>query len=149
MNLETSLAIVMSAIAVISTIAGPIITSAITCYHDSKQYRKRFLDEHKHEAIERYLRTIGRFAFGEHYDDQRDLGEAMSEIFMYSPEELWPDIQKINKDIVTLLEIKLYNDRKPLVTNLQNSYLELCKKFAPYRRSDEEHKRNRTGKNNK
>lgn len=142
MNLETSLAIVMSAIAVISTVAGPIITSAITCYHDSKQYRKRFLDEHKHEAIERYLRTIGRFAFGEHYDDQRDLGEAMSEIFMYSPEELWPDIQKINKDIVTLLEIKLYNDRKPLVKNLQNSYLELCKKFAPYRRSDKKHKRN-------
>lgn len=142
MNLETSLAIVMSAIAVISTVAGPIITSAITCYHDSKQYRKRFLDEHKHEAIERYLRTIGRFAFGEHYDDQKDLGEAMSEIFMYSPEELWPDIQKINKDIVTLLEIKLYNDRKPLVTNLQNSYLELCKKFAPYRRSDKKHERN-------
>lgn len=143
MDLGTTLAITISAIAVISTVIGPVLTAAITCLHESSMYKKRFLTEHEHEAIEKYLRTVGRFAFGEHYDDQKDLGEAISEIFMYAPEELWTDIQKVNKDIISLLEIKSHNDRKPFVTDLQKSYLELCKRFAPYRRSTKKHKRRR------
>lgn len=149
MDLATTLAITISAVAVISTVIGPVLTAAITCLHESSMYKKRFIIEHENEAIEKYLHTVGRYAFGEHYDDKKDFGEAISEIFMYTPEELWDDIQKINAQIVSLLEIKLHSDRKPYVTELQKSYLVLCRKFAPYRRSTKKNKRRRTKQNGK
>ena len=80
MDSGTILAITISAIALLSTIIGPMITARITCRHEERMYKKRFLTEHEHEAIERYLRIVGRYVFGKAYDDQKDLGEAFSEI---------------------------------------------------------------------
>ena len=149
MNIETLIAIIVSVIALLSTIIGPIITAKRTCNHEKEMYKLRFYKEHEHEVIERYLRVVGRFAFGQHYDDQKDLGEALSEIFMYAPKELWDDIQSINSKIISILNIKLNSDRNVHMPELQQLYVKLCKSFAPYRRSDEEYKRNRPGKNNK
>lgn len=146
MNLENSLAITISAVAVISTVIGPVLTATITCLHESSMYKKRFLTEHEHEAIEKYLHTVGRFAFGEHYDDQKDFGEAISEIFMYAPKELWEDIQNINNDIIVLLATQTRSEKKPYISALQKSYLSLCEKFAPYRRSKKKYKYRRPKK---
>lgn len=136
MNTETLIAIIVSVIALLSTIIGPMITAWRTCKHEKEMYKLRFYKEHEHEVIERYLRVVGRFAFGQHYDDQKNLGEALSEIFMYAPEELWDDIQSINSEIISILNIKLNSDRNVHMPELQQSYIKLCRSFAPYRRSD-------------
>lgn len=149
MDLGTILAITISAIALLSTIIGPMITASITCRHEERMYKKRFLTEHEHEAIERYLRIVGRYVFGKAYDDQKDLGEAFSEIYMYVPRELWGRIQLINDDIVSLLDAKDNEERKKLTTQLRESYLLLCEHLAPLRRSDEKKQKHRSKKNNK
>lgn len=149
MNIETLIAIIVTVIALLSTIIGPMITARRTCRHEKEMYKLRFYKEHEHEAIERYLRVVGRFAFGQHYDDQKDLGEALSEIFMYAPKELWDDIQSINDKIISILGIKSNSDRSVQMPGLQKSYVKLCRDFAPYRRSNEECKRSRTGKDGK
>ena len=149
MELGTILAIIISAVAVLSTIIGPMITAKITCMHEEKMYKKRFLTEHEHEAIERYLRIVGRYVFGKSYDDQKDLGEAFSEIYMYVPRELWGSIKLINDDIVSLLDAKTADERNRLTTQLRSSYLLLCEKLAPLRRSDEKDQKRRPEKNKK
>ena len=148
MDLATVIAIIISATAVLASIIGPMITAAITCRHERKMYKKRFLMEHEHEVIERYLRTIGRYAFGNAPEDQKDLGDAMSEIFMYAPIELHDDLQNINNQIIELMGCS-YDDEWQRAANLRKSYLELCEKFAPYRRSGKIRKKYRHKRKNK
>ena len=148
MELGTILAIIISAVAVLSTIIGPMITAKITCVHEEKMYKKRFLTEHEHEAIERYLQTIGRYAFGENYEDKKDLGNAISEIFMYAPSELWGDIKNINAELINFMDSSYsHGDRKQQKMQLQKSYLSLCEKFASLRRSDKKDQKHRPEKN--
>lgn len=150
MDLGTILAITISAIALLSTIIGPMITASITCRHEERMYKKRFLTEHEHEAIERYLQTVGRYAFGENYEDKKDLGNAISEIFMYAPSELWDDIKSINEQLINFMDSSYHSgDRKQQKIQLQKSYLSLCEKFASLRRSDEKKQKHRSKKNNK
>ena len=138
MDTGTILAIIISAVAVISTIIGPMITAGITCRHEKTMYAKRFYIEHEHEVIELYLHVVGRFAFGKDYDDQKDLGDAISEIFMYAPKELWPDIQNINAKMMDLLHHHEYKEGLTLTDDLRTAYFDLCEKFASLRRSAEE-----------
>ena len=150
MELGTILAIIISAVAVLSTIIGPMITAKITCEHEEKMYRKRFLTEHQHEAIERYLQTVGRYAFGENYEDLKDLGNAVSEIFMYTPPELWDDIKNINKQLMDFADSSYHTgERKHNKIILRQSYFSLCEKFASLRRSDEKDQKRRPEKNKK
>ena len=147
MDLATVIAIIISATAVLASIIGPMLTAAITCHHERKMYKKRFLLEHEHEVIERYLRTIGRYAFGNAPEDQKDLGDAMSEIFMYAPIELHDDRQSINTQLIELMGCS-YDDEWQRAANLRKSYLELCEKFAPYRRSGKIRKKYRHDRKN-
>lgn len=149
-DVGTVIAIIVSAIALLSTIIGPMITAKITCRHEEKMYKKRFLTEHEHEAIERYLQTVGRYAFGENYEDKKDLGNAISEIFMYAPSELWDDIKSINEQLINFMDSSYHSgDRKQQKIQLQKSYLSLCEKFASLRRSDEKDQKHRSEKNKK
>lgn len=143
MDIATVIAIIISATAVLSSVIGPMITAAITCRHERKMYQKRLLLEHEHEVIERYLRTIGRYAFGNAREDQKDLGDAISEIFMYAPIELHADLQNINNLIIELMSSN-YDHAWQLRTKLRKSYLELCEKFAPYCRSEKTSKKRRS-----
>lgn len=150
MDIGTIFAIIISAVAVLSTIIGPMITAKITCRHEEKMYKKRFLTEHEHEAIERYLQTVGRYAFGENYEDKKDLGNAISEIFMYAPKELWDDIKSINEQLTNFMVSSYHSgDREQQKARLCKSYLSLCEKFAALRRSDEQQKNKRSKKNKK
>ena len=149
MDIATTIAIIVSATAVLASVIGPMITAAITCHHESKMYKKRFLLEHEHEVIERYLRTAGRYAFGKDHEDQKDLGDATSEIYMYAPIELHEDIQSINEQIIDLISSNRYNDIPQKNVALRKSYLALCEKFAPYRRSGKIGKKHGTKRKNK
>ncbi len=150
MDSGTILAITISAIALLSTIIGPMITAKITCRHEEKMYKKRFLTEHEHQAIERYIQTVGRYAFGENYEDQKDLGNAISEIFMYAPKELWNDIKNINEQLIDFIDSSYHSgDRQQQKILFRKSYLSLCEKFAALRRSDEQQKNKRSKKNKK
>ena len=138
MDTGTTIAIIVSATAVLSTIIGPMITAKIKCKHEKDMYSKRFLVEHEHEVIERYLHIVGRFVFGKDYSDQKDLGDAISEIFMYVPKELWPDIRSINNQMVRLLRTRDQVEYVRYTDELRLAYFDLCEKFSDLRRSAEE-----------
>ncbi|MBQ8836423.1 MAG: hypothetical protein IJ002_03040 [Clostridia bacterium] len=137
MEFSPVIAIVISAAAFLTSIAGPFLTAHIQCKHEQKMYHKRFRIEHEHEVIERYLKTAGKYCFSLDYNDMRDFGEASAEIFMYAPKELWDDIKALNTQISVISRVGDYDKSKQLRTQLQESYLSLCENFSVLRRTSE------------
>ena len=140
MDISTLLAIGVSAIAVISTVAVPFITTKLSCSHEQKMYDKRFASEHAHEVIEQYIRSLGHYIFGGEFDAYLSLGEASAEIFMYAPKELWEDIRNFNAKMAAISQVENYTEQKARLKALQPEYLSLCEKFAPLRRESEQKK---------
>ena len=124
------IAIIISVAAFATAVLGPLITTWITCAHDSKMHKKRFYEEHKQQVIENYLKSVGKFVFTTNWDDRRDFGESTAEIFMYAPKRLWPIIRSINSKISQYITTQgTDNERKTAVKDLQNCYFELCEEF--------------------
>ena len=115
--------------------AGPFFTALINSIHESRMSKKRFVQEHEHQVIERYLKAVGKYVFTTEHSDMREFGECSSEIFMYAPEELWDDIRDLNKKITEYRQCDEHSLRMVLKQNNQKLYFELCEKFADYRRS--------------
>ena len=129
------ISICLSGAAFILAVFGPAITAGITCLHETRMYKKRFVTEHRHEAIENYLKAAGRCLFTD--DPSKELqvfGEVSSEIFMYAPKALWDDIRKLNEMIIQMSNAEVYQQTQALREATQEKYLELCENFYPMRR---------------
>ncbi|MBE6693414.1 MAG: hypothetical protein E7589_01430 [Ruminococcaceae bacterium] len=149
MNSNVDNAYVIAAIALLSTIIGPILTATITAIHESMMYKKRFHIEHKFEAIERYLHAAGRYAFCLDYDDLKDWGDAVSEIFMYTPPEFWEDIQNLNTLINAKSNATTYASKEEYTPQIREAYLDLCERLADLNRSGQKHNKRKCQKPNK
>lgn len=134
MELSSIIAIIISAAAFLTSVIGPCLSAYIQSKHEEKMYKKRFISEHEHEVIERYLKTAGKYSFSMDYNDMRDFGEASAEIFMYAPRELWKDIQELNTQISNISLCNDFQTKKSKNKQLQKSYLDLCEKFSDFRR---------------
>lgn len=137
--METSaiLAIVISAAAFLTSVAGPCLTAHINSKHEQKMYTKRFKTEHKHEVIEKYLKAVGKYVFSS-FDENTDIfGEASAEIFMYVPKELWDDIRALNTSIINFSQITGFEYKQTIKPQLQRSFLSLCEKFSDLNRTSE------------
>ena len=139
-DLGAALAITMSAITVISTLTIPHLTAKKQNEHEQKMYEKRFAKEHAHNVIEKYLQSAGRYVFEFEHKDLSAFGEAVSEIFMYIPEDLAEDIKSFNNKISEISRIDDFPQRKAQLKLLQPAFLDLCEKFAPLRRESEQKK---------
>ena len=141
MESSAIIAIVISAAAFLTSIAGPCLTAFINCRHERKMYFNRFKTEHEHDVVEKYIKTVGRYVFSLDYKDLNNFGEASAEIFMYAPKELWSDIRQLNQDIAEISRLGYYEQQKAKQGQLQNSYLILCEKFSDLRRTLEDQKK--------
>lgn len=148
-DLGAALAITMSAITVISTLTIPHLTAKKQNEHEQKMYEKRFANEHAHEVIEKYLQAIGRYVFEFEHKDLSIFGEAVSEIFMYIPENLTEDVKEFNEHISRISQINDYSQRTAQLKLLQPVFLDLCEKFAPLCRGSEQKKQKRIKRHRK
>lgn len=143
--METSdiISIIIAAAAFFTAVIGPLLSSLIQCRHESKMYEKRFKTEHEHEAIERYIKVVGKNVFSINHDNMEDFSEASAEIFMYAPMYLWDDIRKINNMIASIYADTDYQSIGPRKREAQTVYFSLCEKFSDLRRTSK-HKRRRS-----
>ena len=89
------------AIVAIFSAAMPLITAALNNAHEKSMYKHRFYDEHRAQAIERYLDSaasviISRFDTEQYLAYSSSYGEAL----MYLPEELRADAMQLNDLII-------------------------------------------------
>ena len=127
-------ALVLSIAALAFSVAGPIITAVIKRNHERDMFKNKFELKHRHDAIEKYLKSAGRCVFTGDHNDIRDFGEASAEIFMYAPSELWTDIRNLNDGISELTSLSDHNQIRKEKQYLQSTYLSLCEKMSNLRR---------------
>lgn len=141
------LPIAISLAALLVSAGGPALTALIQTKHEQRMHRDRFILEHSHQVIENYLKAAGRYAFGYQPEDKNSFGESCAEIFMYAPEQLWDDIQEINILIHKIIDGKPeFIQIVEMRIELRKKYLNLCRDFAPYRRTSENKRKRRRHK---
>ena len=143
MEASDIIAIVIAAAAFVTSVGGPCLTAHITCKHESEMYDKRFKKEHEHDVIEQYLKSIGKFVFCPDLKNIENFGEAVSEIFMYTPPAIWEDIKSLNQDILRVASIQDYEQRQTQKLALQPSFLALCEKLSSISRISKSQKKKR------
>lgn len=117
--------LIIAIISFLVALASPIITELIRNSHEKKIWNREFLEKHRCDVIESYLNAVGEYAFCPSLQNREKFGKAVSEIFMYAPQELWSEIEEINSAITN----------KSTDTSLQQKYLDLCKSFSSLKRS--------------
>lgn len=102
-NIDLSL--VISILALFSTVLSPIITSVISGRYRIKEKEldlnaaqaessQRFYIEHRALVIENYIKSVGNAIQSR---DFTDFGFSMAEIYLYTSPELWPMIDKLTE----------------------------------------------------
>lgn len=118
------ISIFIAGISLLASISSTVVVSIINNKHQDKMFRKEFYEKRKYTVIENYLLFVGKLTVQNNMDDQSDLSEWMSEIYMYVPKELWKDIDDVNQKIIESRK-KRYPDNK-----IDIDYIEFCKKFS-------------------
>ena len=147
---------VIATIALLSAISSPIITAYFNNRYLLKKHDLDFYYSHRSQVIESYLRAVGKYIYSPSHESFAELGVSLSEIFMYTPRDLWPDIEKMNTYIVEYGELRsdYSSDNKEKIeknkTLLKLHYECLCQSFSDLARPSlfkrEESKKNRTNK---
>lgn len=130
MDVSSIVALVLSGAALLFSVLGPYITAKAQIKHEEKMYKKRFYEEHKHETIEKYIQAAGQTLFFIGADQliskSANFTASCSEIFMYLPEHLWGDAEKMNSAIMAYLD----DDNNALLRDAAKSlYFDFCKKI--------------------
>lgn len=107
------------------SILSPWIVEKTKNKHEIKIWNREFLEKHRCDVIESYLNAVGEYAYCPSLQNREKFGKAVSEIFMYAPQELWSEIEEINSAITN----------KSTDASLQQKYLDLCKSFSSLKRS--------------
>lgn len=113
-------------ISVFVSAISPIIIEKIKARRERKTWNRDFYEKHRCEVIENYLKAVGEYIFYPSGTNESKFGCAVSEIFMYAPEDSWGVIQKMNEAIANYKG----TDRG----YLKIQYFELCKLLAPLKR---------------
>lgn len=122
--------VVISGIALISSIFAPVITTRLNNRHDremrkleleyqKQQHNEQFYDLHRAEVIERYLNVAGKAIRHHSLDNDEEFGTVMGEIYLYVDESEWP--------LLGNLETYIRNGNKTAATE---TISELCKILA-------------------
>lgn len=87
---------IISSISLFASFASPLLTAAIKNRHELKMYNLGFFVQHRAEAIERYIASVGAVIHGSCDEDLREYGTHLGEIYLYVPERLWLQIEQID-----------------------------------------------------
>ena len=141
METHEIITIAIAGAAFVMSVIGPCLTAHITCKHESEMYDKRFKKEHQHDVIEQYLKSIGKYVFSPDLNNVENFGEAVSEIFMYTPLEIREDIKTLNQGVLHVASIQDYEQRQMQKLALQPTYLALCEKLSSLSRTSKSKKK--------
>lgn len=114
--------IVISGVTLIAAIASPIITTQLNNRFQMRVHRQQFYDEHRAQTIEKFVSSVGQLCSDiEREQFLREYGKNSSEIYLYIPENLWDNVDRINLAIYT----ENYKQARTELT-------ELCKALNKY-----------------
>ena len=102
MEIQLTLAAIISGIALVAAIISPMLTTLIKNKHETKMYMAKFYIHHRAEVIERYVSSVGAVIHGQLTEDLREYGKHAGEIYVYVPERLWLTIEQIDLAIRAL-----------------------------------------------
>ena len=140
------LSIILSIVAIFISAASVIVPMLLNMYTQKVTFRREFIQKRKHEVVENYLKSMGKIAFSNVSTDRVESTEWLSEIYMYAPQELWADIDKMNSFVVRASSVTISMDEKDYCINqIGDNYIEFCKKFSFISR-EKKHKKCRKAK---
>lgn len=134
MNIET-VALAVSLATFAGSVVSPIVVTIINNRHEVKKRRYEHYEDHKHEVIENYLRSVGEFFQSEKSDGLPGYGASCAEIYMYTSESLWPQIDEIDRLILEINQTEDYQQRQTIKNFTHQKFLELRKAFSAYARN--------------
>lgn len=112
----------LSGIALIISVASPIVTTIVNIWYQNKTRREDYLLHHRANVIEGYLQATGAVIHNYTTENVLLYGQHLGEIYMYISKDHWPTIQKIDSLIGD------YNHRNR--TQLLTEFAELCTTLA-------------------
>lgn len=118
---------VISGIALIVAIISPVVTTILNNRHQDKMWIRDNFSRHKTEVIENYVKSTGTVLKKATTDTLADYGNCYGEIFFYTPESVWPLIEKIDKAIVY----------RAIREEEQQIFVELCKQLSSFAKRPE------------
>lgn len=121
----------LSVIALISSVFSPIAVALLKNRHDKTMFEKEFYEKRKCEVIENYLKCVGAIIF---YNEKSksETAEWISEIYMYAPEEMWDEIDKMNQLVIN--NAIHYGENSYTKEVINYKYIDFCKKFSKFSR---------------
>ena len=136
---------IFSLAAMIAAVASPIIVAWINNRYQAKKESRDFYEKHRCEVIECYLQNTARFLYDNtpQNESSRDYGSALAEIYMYTPEALWPAIDEMNELALAWYSADDHPSRTYYSGQAKSKYRELCKSFSDFARSPKSKKKYR------
>ena len=90
----------LSGIALIVSVASPMVTAVITSRSQKKIKEMELIDLRQADAISAYIQATGAYIHDPRSTTAASYGAAYGEIFLYAPESLWDPISSLNTKIV-------------------------------------------------
>lgn len=88
---------IISGVTLLAAIFSPVITAIINNRYAAKKQRAEFYDMHRAKAIENYIHAAGKAVKHSDINAVHEFGEVTSEIYFYTPESLWPMLDKLDE----------------------------------------------------
>lgn len=90
----------MSGIALVVSVASPMVTAIINSRSQRKIKEMELIDLRRSDAISAYIQATGSYIQDPRTSTAAAYGSAYGEIFLYTPESLWMPISALNTKIV-------------------------------------------------
>lgn len=90
----------MSGIALVVSVASPMVTALINSRSQRKIKEMELIDIRRSDAIAAYIQATGAYIQDPRTSTAAAYGSAYGEIFLYAPETLWMSISGLNDKIV-------------------------------------------------
>lgn len=95
-QITVSLAVMLSAITLLSTILSSVLTVLIKNHHERKMAEANFYIYHRAEVIESYLSSASAMIRVPSAENRCEFGRRSLEIYFYIPQQLWNKVSAIN-----------------------------------------------------
>lgn len=129
----TTVSIIISIAAFLSSVLSPILVQLISNYHQRKREKQEFVEKHKHEVIENYIKALGAHIYSGCRNGDREYATSIGEIYMYVDQSLWGKINDLTNLIIKMEQCTVYESEQLAI--LKNLYNQLCEDFSIYARS--------------
>lgn len=90
----------MSGIALVVSVASPMITAIINSRSQRKIKKMELVDLRRADAIASYIQATGAYIQDPRPETSAAYGSAYGEIFLYAPQSMWGAIAELNTKII-------------------------------------------------